>query len=276
MELIRHSFPEVSVYRTDKPGAATRFAREIKQNSAIVIAAGGDGTINEVLNGLIGGNCILGVIPIGSGNDFVRMLNMPRDYEKAIGIIQQQNIMRIDVGKVNERYFLNGLGIGFDAYVVIESQKVKWLRGFVMYLFAILKTLTHYHNMRIHLEINGRQEERDIFMLTIGNGKSLGGGFFLTPRAKLDDGMFDICIFRALSRLEVLKNLPKALNGKHLSLHQVEYLQAQQISVSSPDWLPMHIDGELLPTNIQHVSVEVIPRAIKVIHNLNTTGKEVI
>ncbi len=275
MELVEHYFPGINVYRTDRPGAATRFAAEIKQNSDVVIAAGGDGTINEVLNGLIGGGGVLGIIPIGSGNDFVKMLNLPRDYEKALRIIQQHNTMRIDVGKVDGRYFLNGLGIGFDAYVVIESQKVKWLRGFVMYLFAILKTLKHYHNMSVNLKLDGREEQREIFMITVGNGKSLGGGFFLTPRAKLDDGVFDICIFRALTTPEVLKNLPKALHGKHLFLPQVEYFQARELSVSSPDWLPMHIDGELMPTNIQQVSVEVVPRAIEVIHNLNHAEKEV-
>ena len=265
---VRNYFPDVTVHRTEAPGHATQIASGLKDNH-VVIVVGGDGTIHETINGLVGGNSILGVIPIGSGNDFIKVLHIPRDCEQALQVIRRRQTMRMDVGKAGDIYFHNGLGIGFDAFVVIESNKVKWLRGHLMYLFSIFKTLRHYHNMTVTLDMNGKSEQRRIFMITVGNGQSLGGGFYLTPKAKIDDGLLDICIFQALTTREILMHLPKALKGKHIFLPQVEYDHATKLSISSPEGLPMHADGELLPSDIHEITIEVVPRAIEVIHNLS-------
>ncbi|RMF61161.1 MAG: diacylglycerol kinase family lipid kinase [Calditrichaeota bacterium] len=267
-QLVREAFPECQFFYTEKPGDARDYAHQVSMNEDVVIVAGGDGTIHEVVNGLIGGNATLGIIPIGSGNDFVRILNIPPNPSRAVEIIKSNRHLKMDVGKANHVFFHNGLGIGFDAFVVVESQKVKFLRGFLMYLFSIFKTLRHYHNMRVTIERDGVREERDIFMITVGNGKSLGGGFFLTPRAKINDHLLDVCIFRALSLREVLNHIPKALKGNHLHLPQVEYFQTSRIIISSDNGLPMHADGELLPMDIQRIQVDLIPEALDVIHNI--------
>lgn len=257
----------VQAHLTASPGHAQQIAAELKQEDAVVVAVGGDGTIHEIANGLVGGNCTLGIVPVGSGNDFVKMLSIPRDYIAALEVIRRGKTLTMDLGKVNDLYFINGLGLGFDAEVVIELRKVKWLRGFPLYLYAVFKTLRRLRNRPVILNMNGRRENREVFMINVGNGEYLGGGFRLTPGAKIDDGALDVCIFRALSLGEVLRHLPKALSGKHVELPQVEFLRANQLVVESPEGFPVHADGELLGGSINRLEITVLPRALKLIHN---------
>ena len=259
---------EAQFHPTGSPGHATQIAASLKEKNATVIAVGGDGTIYETANGLVGGNCTLGIIPIGSGNDFIKMLNLPLNFQEAIRVIQRGKTMRIDVGQVGESYFVNGLGMGFDAEVVIETQKVKKLRGFLIYLYSVFKALLRYRNRQITLIVEGKSETREIFMVSVGNGKYLGGGFCLTPGAELNDGILDVCVFRGLSRGEVLAHLPKALKGRHVELPQVECLRVTKLIVESSEGLPVHADGELLSPNLRRVEVGVLPGALTVIHNL--------
>jgi len=258
----------VQAHLTAAPGHAQQIAGELKRENAIVIAVGGDGTIHEIANGLVGGNCTLGIVPVGSGNDFVKMLNLPRSYAAALEVIRRGKTLTMDLGKVNDRYFINGLGLGFDAEVVIELQKVKGLRGFALYLYAVFKTLRRLRKRAVSMELNGRRENREVFMINVGNGEYLGGGFRLTPGAKIDDGALDVCIFRALSLGEVLRHLPKALSGKHVELPQVEFLRASELVVESSEGFPVHADGELLGGGVTRLEISLLPQALKVIHNL--------
>lgn len=259
---------KVQIYETTCPGHACQISLELKHQDCVVIAVGGDGTVHEVVNGLVGGNCTLAVIPVGSGNDFVKMLHLPSDYKTAIDIIKRARMIWMDIGKVGDVYFLNGLGIGFDAEVVSESRKVKRLRGFLIYLYSVFKALLHYQNRTITLEVNGVREEREIFMITVGNGQCLGGGFYLAPGARIDDGLLDVYIFRNLNRWKVLWNLPKALNGKHVGLPEVQFFRTSHLIIESAEIIPVHADGELLWLNPQRMEVGILPRALPVIHNL--------
>jgi YegS/Rv2252/BmrU family lipid kinase len=216
----------------------------------------------------VGGNCTLGIIPIGSGNDFVKMLALPLDFVKAIEVIKRGRTMKMDLGKVGDSYFANGLGMGFDADVVIESLKVKKLRGSMIYLYSVLKTLSHYRNRMITLSVDGKKESRKVFMINVGNGEYLGGGFYLTPGAKIDDGILDVSIIQALSFREVLMHLPKAMKGRHVSLPQVQFFRAKELIVESAEGIPVHADGELLGTNFNRVEISILPGTLKVIHNL--------
>lgn len=257
----------VQVHLTAAPGHAQQIAGELKRENAVVIAVGGDGTIHEIANGLVDGNCTLGVVPVGSGNDFVKMLNIPRDYVAALEVIQRGKTLTIDLGKANSCYFINGLGLGFDAEVVIELQKVKGLRGFAMYLYAVFKTLRRLRNRTVILDMNGSRQNREVFMINVGNGEYLGGGFRLTPEAKIDDGVLNVCIFRALRPGEVLRHLPKALSGRHIELPQVEFLRTSRLVVESAEGFPVHADGELLGSGVTRLEVSLLPQALKVIHN---------
>jgi diacylglycerol kinase (ATP) len=259
---------DVQIHRTESHGHATQIAETLKQENSLVIIAGGDGTIYETVNGLVGGNCTLGIIPIGSGNDFVKMLALPLNYEKAIEVIKRGYIMKMDLGKVGDNYFANGLGMGFDADVVIESLKVKKLRGPLIYLYSVLKALQHYRNRVITLTVDGKKENRQVFMINVGNGEYLGGGFYLTPGARIDDGILDVCIIQSLSLREVLMHLPKAMKGRHILLPQVQFFRAKELIVESVEGIPVHADGELLSTNFKRVEISIVAEALKVIHNL--------
>lgn len=263
----RRLLREVIHYRSNSPGDLRQYAEGLKNSGARIIVAGGDGSIHEVVNGLAGGNSTLGFVPVGSGNDFVKMLNIPVDVEKALQVIVAGNHRRVDVGKIGDRYFLNGVGIGFDAQVVIESQTVRHLRGIGIYLMSVLKTLRKYRNYPVILSLSDRQIEREIFMITVGNGQCQGGGFYLTPHAQVDDGQLDVCIFEALNRRQVLKNLPKAIKGRHVLLPQVEYRQTRKVTVHSTVPIPVHADGELLSKGMEEIEIEVVPAMLNVYHN---------
>lgn len=268
IEACRRELNEVQVHITKFPGHATEIATSLKHHPVIVIAAGGDGTVNEVVNGIIGGQATLGVIPIGSGNDFVKTLKLPLDYREAISVIKKGNSKRIDIGKANGVYFANGIGIGFDALVVEESEKITALRGFAIYLVAVLKTLRYFKNIRVDLDFNDVRDKRDIFMISLGNGIAMGGGFYLTPQAKIDDGELDVCIIHKLSKLQALVNLPKAIKGNHHTMKQVTFHRMKEFKLFSEAGVPVHADGELISKNMKELSVSVLPAALEVIHNL--------
>ncbi len=254
---------------TAAPGDAQRIAAGLKEKAGVVVAVGGDGTIHEIVNGLVGGKAALGIIPIGSGNDFARMLGLDVDSREALQILRAGKRKFIDVGEANEEYFANGVGIGFDAEVVVTSLKIKHLRGFLIYLSAVLQTLIKYENIAVNFSGSGNFQSKKIFMMTIGNGRSMGGGFYLTPDAVMDDGWFDVCVISALKRREALTHLPKAVKGRHKEMPQVKFFRTKAICIESPEGFPVHADGELLGTRIRRLDVKIIPKALQVIHNLD-------
>jgi YegS/Rv2252/BmrU family lipid kinase len=230
-----------------------------------VVAVGGDGTINEIVNGLIGGSAMLGIVPVGSGNDFVRALDIPHNTKTAIDVLQAMNTRIIDIGKAGDRYFQNGLGIGFDAWVVQETIKTKALRGKALYLFSVLKTVYSYTPPRIILMYNDVQRAENFYLITIGNGISLGGGFKLTPNAILDDGLFDLTIIQNLKKLEVYQNLLGVFSGKHIYLEQVTTGRTNKLSLHSDEGFAAHVDGELISLSLNSLEVELLPKALKVV-----------
>ena len=254
-------------FRTEFSGHAEQIAKKIKENFDVLIAAGGDGTIHEIVNGMLGGSAALGIIPIGSGNDFIKTLFIPKHLDRAIEVIIKNCRKKMDIGLINDRYFANGVGVGFDAWVVKESQKVKYLRGFLIYLYAVLKTLISYQKETITLAIEGRTEIRDIYLSAFGNGRAMGGGFFLTPEAQIDDGKLDLCIIDPLKKWEVIWHLPKVLKGKHLAMPQVQSLRSNKIEIFSEEGIALHADGELLGLNLKEIKISILPRALEVIFN---------
>jgi diacylglycerol kinase (ATP) len=264
---VNRKLGQVEVFFTEYAGHAKQIAHQIKNDYSVIIVAGGDGTIHETVNGMINGKAVLSVIPIGSGNDFVRMLNIPRNIDEAIAVIQNGKKMWIDIGKIGDRYFPNGIGIGFDAWVVKESMKIKKLRGFMIYLYSVLKTVFSFKNEFVTFYSNGKTEQKNIFLIAVGNGKAMGGGFFLNPEAKINDGKFDVCIINALSKKEVFLNLPKAVKGAHTHLPQVTTLQTEQLKIFSDKGIAVHADGELLGVDLKEVNISILPNALEVIHN---------
>lgn len=264
------------VVLTRSAGEATALAAAAQQAGfPLIIAMGGDGTVHEVGNGLVdaqpssgpaNGIGKMGVIPVGTGNDFFKMLAIPRDWRAACTHLAQGQSRYIDVGRINGRVFLNNVGIGFDAQVGIEAQKVRWLRGTAVYVAGLARNmLLSYHTPQVTVQIDEAQVEQSLTLLTIGNGRCSGGGFWLTPHAQIDDGLFDICLVRGLSKLQMLALVPKAMKGTHISEEPVHMTRARKITLTSAEPLPVHADGEILYTAAHKLAVELLPAALAVI-----------
>ncbi|MBN2364796.1 MAG: diacylglycerol kinase family lipid kinase [Calditrichaeota bacterium] len=264
-DLLKKEIGDFDIFRTEFPGHGQDISRKICSDYSVIVAIGGDGTMHETVNGMIGGTAALAAVPAGSGNDFIKMLNLPRDLKDIIHVIQEDKRKKIDIGKVGEIYFPNGLGIGFDAWVVRESQKIKKLRGFSIYLYAVLKTVFSYPNSSIIFSADGVTEMKDIFLIAVGNGRAMGGGFFLTPDALIDDGKFDVCIIHALSKREVFLNLPKAITGAHVTMPQVKMIRTDKLEIRSEEGIAVHADGELLGMNLKNLDISIMPQALEVV-----------
>ena len=263
---------------TETQGAehAITLAQEAATNGCeLVVAVGGDGTVNEAVNGLMQAGVddhatTLGVIPTGSGNDFAWLAGIPLDPIAACQRLFDGEARAVDVGHIREaggreRYFDNGCGVGFDAQVGLEVRNLKWLRGFLIYLVGVLKTLILHHQAPpLRMRLDEREITRPTMMLTIGNGSRHGGGFFVTPHAQLDDGWFDVCIAGEFSRLGMLLIIPRFIKGTHTSHHQIEMTRARRIVVESPTPQPIHLDGEIFATDARNFEVRIILGALRV------------
>jgi len=195
---------------TSGPKRAIEMARNAIGNFECIVAVGGDGTINEVVNGIGETGVTLGVIPVGSGNDFVNAIGIPKKLQQALKVLTEGSIRKLDLGKAGDHYFANGLGIGFDSWVVEQALKVKKLRGSLIYLYSVLRTIYSYSPPFMHLKFADSVIDDKLFMVTVGNGVSMGGGFKLTPDAIMDDGLFDVNIISELTTMNTRPIIPRS------------------------------------------------------------------
>ena len=260
---------DYDLHFTNEPLEATDVAQMvIEAGFTHIVAVGGDGTINEVTNGLVSSKTplSLAVIPAGSGNDFVRMIGIPADPMRAIDLLINGGEREIDLGYVvGDRYFVNGIGIGIDAQVARDVLQMERLRGTVAYLYAAVKEVFRFKAFPLSLTGEGWNEERTCISFGVMNGKYCGGGFKLAPKAEVDDGLLDMAAIEDFSRIERLIHLPKARKGTHLKLAKVHYHQDRVVTISSPVKLIAHIDGEVYRLPGESFQVAVVPGALRVI-----------
>ncbi len=264
-ELIHKNNLTDTLYYTDKPHHATQIARDLAGKSQQIIVVGGDGTFQEVINGIVGTPVQLGLIPVGTGNDFVRAAPIPISPQAAFQTVLNGHTMKIDIVRAGDRYFHNALGVGFDAHVVSYANKIKYLRGSAVYLKAIFQTLTKYNPVQLTYKDEAGARSKDWFLIVVGNGKALGGGFRLTPDAELTDGWLDICLIENMPRPQIIKNLVKVYWGGHKSDPRVELKRARKIEFRSEQGFAVHADGELISMNQKHLEIELIPEAVELI-----------
>jgi len=250
---------------TENPRHATELAAQGTEKFDTIVVVGGDGTVNEVVNGVVGTSANFGIIPVGSGNDFVRVLGIPLSTKDALDNLCAGNTRKVDLALAGTRYFNNGLGIGFDAWVVQESLSIKYLRGNIIYLTAVLKTVYKYKSPRVRLTYNDVIRDEKLFMITVGNGTSLGGGFKLTPNAVVDDGLLDLNIISDLTKLKVFRNLIGVYSGNHIHLPEVTTDRTTDLVIESDEEFAAHVDGELLGLDLRKLEVHIVPKALKVI-----------
>ena len=235
----------------------------------VVIAAGGDGTVHEAVNGWLkaGGGAPLGVIPVGTGNDFAKMLAPSNDWREACWRIARGETRRVDAGRCNDYYFANGLGVGFDAQVALEANGIRWLRGNAVYGVALAKILLLKHSRpKVRVSYDGGEAfETDITLLTVNNGQVEGGSFIMAPDAEIDDGLFDVVVAQGMGRLGILQLLPQVLKGEHMHHPKVMTFRTAKLTVESDEPLAVHADGELHYTGPTKLEIEVLPKKLVVI-----------
>ena len=259
--------------KTEQPGAGIALGRQGRQQGyPIVIAAGGDGTFNEVVNGMLAGTTentdlpTLGIMPVGSANDLAEILNIPTDPLSWWHLIQANRPRRIDIGEVNSRFFGNNVGIGFEAQVNVESRTVHRLHGALVYLIGVFRALVKYKSPKVTIRTDsGQQIDGSMLLISVGNGRRAGGSFWLTPLAEVDDGQLDFTFAKGLSRLQILRLLPKAIHGQHIYDPAVTIGQCRELWLESTTPLPAHTDGEILTDGERHFHVQIHPERISIL-----------
>jgi len=264
---------------TLRPGHAIELARQAAISGFdVIVSAGGDGTANEVLNGLMlarddGVDAAMGVLGIGRGNDFAFGASIPAGLDDGVATLANNHRSRIDIGYVEGgyfpqgRYFGNGIGVGFDAVVGFEAMKMKRLRGFLSYLVAALKTIfLYYQAPRVLLEFEGGTMELDALMVSIMNGRRMGGSFMMAPDSSNTDGMFDLCIAKQISKPGVLMLIPRFMAGSQGSHNAVLFTRAGELTVKAlRGSLPVHADGETVCEEGTELHIRILPSQLEVI-----------
>jgi YegS/Rv2252/BmrU family lipid kinase len=242
---------------------ATLLAKKAQeQGFKNIVIIGGDGTLNEVINGINLKDTTLTIIPTGCGNDFAKMLGI-KSIEDGISSIESDYKKLVDVGLANGRYFINNLGIGLDAYVVFMQEKLRLIKSKFRYLISGLKVLFRFLPFWVDIESEFFKFSGQILGISIGNGRYHGGLFTLTPYAQIDDGLLDICIIKNTNRLRRLFNVPKAIKGTHVFLREVQIFKAKSLSIHSENPFYAHLDGELIEHPLNKLDVRVLNKQLR-------------
>ena len=290
-----------AVHETAGPGDAERRARALSDGpadglggglgggEAVVLVAGGDGTVHEAVNGLAGSGATLGVLPLGTGNDFAHALGMADALPEAARQLARAPAVAVDLGRVrwtdgrgaHERLFANGLGAGFDAHAAALAAETKWLGGRAAYLAAVLRTLWAWRTPSVRARARTLAPdgpgpsgggwagdplafEGPLFLCEVGNGHSVGGGFHLTPDAVPHDGLLDVCLVRHLRPARALRLLPRTFAGRHVGLAEVTMARVPGLALELDGGaVALHGDGEALSRDAVRVEAEVLPGALR-------------
>jgi len=263
---------------TAGPGDATELARGT--DAEVVVVVGGDGTTNEVANGIVGTEKTLGILPAGCGNDLIKSLGVPKDFRKAFEIIRTGKRKIIDTGTVAcsdtdltsqargsypERVFVNGVGIGLDAAVAERTIHLPKLSGTLLYLVALLQAVWRFKRPLMKIQRDSGISESKRFLVAIGNGRCAGGGFYLTPDALVDDGLLDICIVDDMPLYNIFPLIPKVMMAKHHHVKGITLATAKHILVSTDRPIFVHADGEIVGRNVSQVQIAIRPKSLNVI-----------
>ena len=268
----KHGLNAILAYTGHKGHASDLATEYLAQGYNHLIAVGGDGTVNEIMRVLIDKDDVLfGVIAAGTGNDFIQVLGFPdRFSDSDWDAFFKKETIKIDVGKCNENYFLNGMGLGFDAKVASENYTAdgELKKGTSSkYLWHIVKNLLFYQEQVMQTNMDGRQEVSKCFINTIAIGRRFAGQYFLTPRAYANDGLLDVCMIRELGLMNRIKIFLKVPKGEHLQNKNVNYYQTDKLSIEFDCEVPHHLDGELYFAS--RFEVSIIPECINIIYNPN-------
>jgi len=263
--VIKHYFDEFKFIFTEKPNQATEIAREVlSEGFNLIIGIGGDGTLNEIANGFFSGKskeiineeASLGMIPSGTGSDFIRFLRIPRDFRKSVELIKNSKQKKIDVGKItfpgpgsetSQKYFINVADFGLGADVIKKLSTVpESKRSPLSYYSGLLSTIKNYKSKSVKLIINDEKTISGKYLIgAIANGGIFGGGMIIAPDAKIDDGYFDLVLVKEMKKFEIIRNTHHLYRGTIVNHPKVEVHRVKKLEVSSEDSVSLEYDGEL-------------------------------
>lgn len=264
------------IVETKGRGHALELAEQaVHDGVPTLVAAGGDGTIHEVVNGLLRARQqkpsvpVFGVIPIGTGNDFAKLLPLGAGRDAAYDLLKGGVIRAFDVGRVEwdgrSEYFVNGMGTGIDVEVVREIERLPWIPGVLRYLAGLVRALLRFRPIVLSMRVDGVQMDRTVMIIAVGNGRCIGGGFHLCPTALPDDGKLDLSIVNKLSYWQIAPLLPRILRGTHVGHSAVEAIRLDEIDIRADAPLFFQMDGELREAKTREVRVRIEPHALKVL-----------
>jgi YegS/Rv2252/BmrU family lipid kinase len=275
-----------TVQFTESKGHAVLLTQEaVKAGYRHILTIGGDGTLNEVVNGIFtcdtcpSTDISLALIPVGTGNDWGRMFGIPLDYEKAVSIISEGRQMVHDIGVLSyfngkekmKRYFINIAGLGFESVVVKRTnyQKDRGHSGKMIYFYNLLMSLLSYKNTRAEIIVDGEKHSADVFSINVGNGRYCGGGMRQTPDALPDDGLLDVTVINGISKFEIIRKLKILYDGSILSHPKIDGYKCKNLKVSSDSILLAEADGE----SLGHTPAEfsIIPAGVNIIYGTKIT-----
>jgi YegS/Rv2252/BmrU family lipid kinase len=261
---------------TEGTGHGIDLAKEaVDAGYELVVAVGGDGTVNEVINGIVDkngrGRATLGIICTGTGRDCIRSLNIPDDISKACELLATRDCINIDLGRAeyisdgikNQRHYINTAGLGFPASVAARTKSLKRMGGTIPFLLAFATVFATYKANDIAFDIDGRMKQERYLLIAINNGRYFGGGMKITPDADPCDGLLDVVTIKDVNKLRLIYNFPKLYKGTHVTHPKVDIYKAKSVDVQTSEKLLLQLDGEVVgeaPANFR-----VIPSALRVV-----------
>jgi len=242
---------------------------EVRNGAERIIVAGGDGSVHEAVNGIMLAErpARLGVIPTGTGNDFAKACAIPLDWEHATTLLVDRlsadvSSRRIDIGRMNDRYFANGAGIGFDAKVTSIARSYQWPIGDFVYLLAIFRCMIDgIATPDVTISTDGLHWSGPVTLASISNGPWVGGMFHIAPMANNGDGVFELLIAGPVSRLRIMSLLPKLIRGRHMQEKEISHVSVKHVSIEASAEVPSHLDGEVQPLATRF-DIELLPAAL--------------
>lgn len=270
-EYIEKAFSDALILMTRYKGHATELAEAYASPDTIIYSVGGDGTLNEIINGVCRSkyreDVTVAVVPCGSGNDFAKGITNIKDPVELLNKYKKQHLKVIDLGKINDRYYVNIASMGFDALVVHSAKNYKripWVRGEISYLISVFKNLVQLNDYMVSIKIDAQEViKKKILFLTMANGSYYGGGMKPAPNALIDDGLLDFAIIDKVPRLKALILLPKFIQGKHEVLDEVNVYKGKELIIESEKDLPVNLDGEIIWCD--YLKVRILEKALKIL-----------
>jgi diacylglycerol kinase (ATP) len=272
---------EYTLVQTDGPWHAADLAEgAAREGHNVIVCASGDGTVNEAINGIMRAkkagfnSAAFTVLGIGTGNDFAGGTGIPTNLNDGLKSLLAGKRKRIDIGLVkggdypDGRYFGNGIGVGFDAAVGNEAIKVRWTRGLPAYLIGVIKTVFLYYNpAQVEIILDDKEViKQTSLMVSVMNGRRMGGGFQMAPNSQADDGYFDLCIAETASKGRILTMIPYFIKGTQEALPEIQMKRAKKVSIRSLDaTFPAHADGEFICLDGSHLTLELLPQELEII-----------